>query len=180
MCRKLDLRNVRIYANTAKDIKDAINLIGEEVYLSDWADFNPHTKDKLISVICTEDVNCPFFRKAGSQSKCGYRYFILAKDAKFVEEKKLRPFESVEEFSKATGCKQVGDIITIKRKENITDNIEDSVYPTEHTLLFTGYCTYQNEILDICLGHKSYTFEELKNDFLYFKDGKWCPFGVEE
>lgn len=41
---KLDLSNVRIYANTKADIIDAMDLIGEEVYMSDWDDFNPHSK----------------------------------------------------------------------------------------------------------------------------------------
>lgn len=172
---KLDLSNVRIYANTKADIIDAMDLIGEEVYMSDWDDFNPHNKEKLVSVVYAEDSNCPFFCNHGSQDRWGYRYFILAKDAKFVEEKKLRPFKSVKEFGKATGCKRVGDVITIKRKENDKD-----IVPTEHTLSFTGYCAYQDEILDICLGHKSYTFEELKNNYLYFKGDEWHSFGVEE
>lgn len=36
---KLDLSGVRIYSNTKDDARDAIDLIGEEVYLSDWVDF---------------------------------------------------------------------------------------------------------------------------------------------
>lgn len=176
---KLDLNGVRIYSNTKDDAKDAMDLIGKDVYLSEWTDFSAYTKDKLTSVIYAGNGDHPFWCKGGTLNSCGYRYFILAKDAKFIEKKTLRPFESMQEFCKETGIERVGDTITIKRKENAKD-----IIPTEHILLFTGFCAYteysDNKILDVCLGCRSYTLEELRDDYLYLKDDEWHPFGVEE
>lgn len=168
---KLDLDGVRIYSNTKDDAKDAMDLIDEEVYLSNDANFRSYRKGYIAEVKYANDVTYPFLEGNGIG---WFKYLIRAKDAKFKEEKKLRPFESMQEFGKETGIEQVGDVITIKRKENVED-----IIPTEHTLLFTGFCAYSDEILDICLGCRSYTFEELKNDYLYLKDDEWHPFGVE-
>ena len=40
--KKLDLENVRIYSNTTDDILDAMDLIDEEVYMSNSSDFNTY------------------------------------------------------------------------------------------------------------------------------------------
>ena len=170
MGRKLDLNGVRIYANTKTDIIDAMDLIGEEVYMSDWEDFNPHSKEKLISVVCAEDSNCPFFCNHGSQDRWGYRYFILAKDAKFKDEKTykiFRPYKSIDEFCIETGCVKVGtDLLTIRNKRR----------KQECVLLYTGYSEDA-----VHLGGYVLTFETLVKHYeFYNKCGEWKPFGVEE
>ena len=48
--KKLDLSRVRIFSNTKDDARDAIDLIGEEVYLSDDASFSSYNKGNLIEV----------------------------------------------------------------------------------------------------------------------------------
>ena len=169
MCRKLDLRNVRIYANTKDDITDAINLVGEEVYLSDWADFRGYDKGNLLEVKYAHGVLYPFL---GGYEVRPYKYFILCKDAKFKEEetpKKLRPFKDVEEFRTTIGC-AIGNVITYKKKDS----------DAEYTVLFNGYVRVNGNVLGIYLGRRSYTLEELRNDYLYLCADEWKPFGVEE
>lgn len=176
MDRQLDLSNVRIYSNTKQDIVDAIDLIGEEVYLADRADFGLHTKAKLTGVICAEDDDSPFFRGAGNQHQWGYKYLILAKDAKFKEEEKeriLRPFKDIKEFRTVTG-RGIGGVITYKKKDS----------DAEYTVLINGYVRVNDNILGIYLGRRSYTFKELKDDYLYLHaditSSEWKPFGMEE
>ena len=74
--KKLNLENVRIYSNTKDDILDAMNLIGEEVFLSNYEDFRQNIRDKLTGVICAGNDGRPFFHRVPPR----YKYFVLAKD----------------------------------------------------------------------------------------------------
>lgn len=173
MCEKLDLTGVRIYSNTKADIIDAMDLLGEEVYLSDWEDFNPCTKDKLIDVIYSEDDHCSFFAKKG-QAKWGYRFFILAKDAKFVEEKKLRPFKNVEEFISILNVVLGRSMIRYRKK---------GAYH-ELVMMFSGYTNgYNKKITEesVVLGSSHHSLTNLFEDYEYYDNdnSKWQPFGVE-
>ena len=49
--KTLNLENVRIYTNAKCDIVDAMNLIGEEVYLSDDENFRSYREGHLLEVI---------------------------------------------------------------------------------------------------------------------------------
>ena len=60
MDRKLDLSNVKIYTNAKCDIVDAIDLIGEEVYLSDDENFRSYREGHLLEVKYANDVTYPF------------------------------------------------------------------------------------------------------------------------
>ena len=186
MNKKLDLKNTRIYSSTMGDILYALMHVGEEVYLSDDEDFNTFTKGKLIGVRYISDwaystyTEYPF---VGSSVEDGglviSKYFILAKDAKFKEEKKLRPFKTLDEFFDKFDF-NIGDTVTIKRT-----NCESEKEYGE-TILFIGfrfhkYMDYkESKNTAIILGSNSYTFEELMNNYLYYKDGKWHPFGIIE
>ena len=170
--KKLDLENVKIYANTKRDIVDAIDLIGEEVYFSDNVNFESYTREKLTGVIYAEDDDHPFFCRA----RWGHNYFILAKDAKFKKErpKKLRPFKSTYEFAQETGC-NIGDVITIRKLDK---SFEESCIVNGFKLLDTGpsmpHCVH------IVLGSDEYSLEELLLCFEYCVNGEWHSFGIEE
>ena len=80
MDRKLDLNGVRIYSNTKDDTLDAMDLIGEEVYFSDWLDFRGYDKGYLLEVRYAHGILYPFL---GGIEMNKYKYLILAKDAKY-------------------------------------------------------------------------------------------------
>ena len=171
MSGKLDLSGVRIYSNTKHDIIDALDLIGEEVFLSDYADFRSYVKAKLAGVTYTEDNYRPFFHRGENPNLCEYKYFILAKVVKFKDDEKtykiFRPYKSIDEFWNETGCEGVGlDCIIIRNKRR----------KQECVLLYTGYSEDA-----VHLGGYVLTFETLVKHYeFYNKCGEWKPFGVEE
>lgn len=168
MGRKLDLSGVRIYSDTKADAIDAMDLIGEEVFLSDWEDFRGYDKGNLIEVTCGRGVLYPFL---GGFDVRKYRYFILAKDAKFKDDEKaykiFRPYKSIDEFCIETGCNKVGtDLLTIRNKRR----------KQKCVLLYTGYSEDA-----VHLGGYVLTFETLVKHYeFYNKCGEWKPFGIEE
>ena len=173
MIKELDLNGVRIYSNTKNDIIDAMDLLGEEVYFSDCMDFSSYIKGKLTGVIYTTDDNRSFLRRCENLEQCGYKYFILAKDAKFKDEKNLRPFKNIDEFVYMTGCYRLGDTLVIKEKE--FGNTERGLFVGLNTLIIK-----KHKIITIFLNQIGYTFEELFDNYLFYKDGKWNSFGIEE
>ena len=172
--KTLNLENVRIYTNAKCDIIDALDLIGEEVYLSDDVNFKSYKKGCLLEVKYANGVTYPFL---GGYEVGSYRYFILAKDAKFIEKrpKKLRPFTSTYEFTQVTGC-DIGDVITIRR---IDGKFGESC-------VVNGYrnCLDSDPskpgIVYVTLGADKYSLAELLLYFEYLEDGKWKPFGIED
>ena len=172
--KTLNLENVRIYTNAKCDIIDALDLIGEEVYLSDDVNFKSYKKGCLLEVKYANGVTYPFL---GGYEVGSYRYFILAKDAKFIEKrpKKLRPFTSTYEFTQVTGC-DIGDVITIRR---IDGKFEESCVVNGYR-----YCLDADPskpgIVYVTLGADKYSLAELLLYFEYLEDGKWKPFGIED
>lgn len=169
---KLDLSGVRIYSNTKDDARDAIDLIGEEVFLSDDASFRSYIKGNLVSVCYANGFLHPF--RGGNEWIGTYKYFILAKDAKFKDEDKgnkiFRPYKSISEFCNETGCEEVGvDLITIRNKKR----------KQECVLLYTGYSEDA-----VHLGGYVLTFDCLLKHYEFYnkcgENGEWIPFGVEE
>lgn len=167
----LDLNGVKVY--TRDDVVDAMSLIGQYVYMSDNADFEDYYKYRLIGIQFEEDSPYAFIGDDDCQ-RIIYKYFVLAKDAKFKEEKEkeLRPFKSIIEFGWETGCEELGDKITIR---SINENYDEEC-------IFNGYRVMHDndQTTMIYLGCMNYTFQELKDYYLYSKAGKWCPFGIEE
>jgi len=172
--KTLNLENVKIYTNAKCDIVDAIDLIGEEVYLSDDENFRSYREGHLLEVKYANDVAYPFL---GGYEVGSYKYFILAKDAKFIEKepKQLRPFISVKEFTQVTGC-DIGDVITIRR---IDGTFEESCVVNGYR-----YCSNTDpskpDPVYITLGTFRYLLEELLLYFEYDKDGEFLPLGIEE
>ena len=183
MVKQLDLSNVRIYENEKRDMVEAIDLIGQDVYVSNDVDFSKHHKCKLVEVNCVIGESYtslyPFVGECKASEKHGNKYFILAKDAKFIEErpKKLRPFTSTYEFTQVTGC-DIGDIITIRR---IDGTFEESCVVNGYR-----YCLDADPskpgIAYVILGADKYSFQELLLYFEYYDNdnSKWKPFGIEE
>lgn len=175
MKKELNLKNVRIYSKTKDNIRDAIDLVGQKVYMSDDADFHEYSERELVGVTYTENgrmfsVEYPFAGKDSRAGTCEYRYFVLCKDVKFKGEKKLRPFASIQEFTDVTGCK-IGDKITI----------------TCVNLGYEDFCVFNGvrrnldtHTTSVMLGSSIYSFDKLKDYYLFYKNGKWCPFGIEE
>ena len=101
MCRKLDLSGVRNYTNVKCDIIDAMNLIGEKVYLSDDVNFESYEEGNLIEVSYSNNISYPFLGECGIGA---YRYLILEKYAKFVEGNEIK-------MNKATILKEYEETI---------------------------------------------------------------------
>lgn len=165
--KKLDLENVRVYSCTKDDVIDAIDLIGEKVFVSDTKDFEEYYKHKLMGIQFEEDSSYAFMCFDDCQTII-YKYFILAKDVKFKEEeKKLRPYKDVEELFRVNGL-ELGKTIRYREKG----------YTRECVIVLNGY-TSDNLVM---LGGAYRTLSELFNYYEYYDNvtSEWKPFGVEE
>ena len=85
------------------------------------------------------------------------------------EEKTLRPFKSIEEFFAITSF-VIGEVVKIKNFVG---------YKYEEISILNGFRVYTNETY-VIFGAGSRSFDELFKHFKYYKNGKWCRFGVEE
>lgn len=175
---KLDLEKSRVYSHTKDDIIAAMSLVGQEVYMSDCVNFDVYYKRILAGVQFIENDSAPFLGGVNERGKEAYNYFILAKDAKFVgekKEKKLRPYNDITEFWYETGCDAIGrDTITVRNK----------VTKQESVLLYIGY---SNDMVH--LGGCQITFKALLEFYEFYESydlydsnydgGEWLPFGIE-
>lgn len=165
MNKQLDLSDVRIY--TRKDVGEAIDFIGQKVYMSDDDNFENYSKLSLVSVMYSKDFSYAFMGE-NDQGDCStYKYFILEKDVKF-KDSQLRPFRTIEEFYKEVSC-EVGDVITFKSVDG----------RFEETCVFNGFRTFENNETTVYLGLRSYTFQELSKNYLYLRNEEWKQFGVK-
>lgn len=85
MNKPLNLKRVKIYSNNRKDIIKAMDLLGEEFYLSEWIDFSSYVKDRLTRVIYADDDRHPYWCSGKNSDHWGYRYAVLVKDVKANE-----------------------------------------------------------------------------------------------
>lgn len=88
--KKIDLSNVRIYSNIKDDILDAMDLLGQDVYMSNFSDFKTYDIHNLACVVGIKYIenNSRHFL-ADKDKGLGfhkYKFLILAKDAKFIGE----------------------------------------------------------------------------------------------
>lgn len=168
----LDLNGVKVY--TKADVIDAMPLIGQDVYMSDDADFEEYYELRLKGIRFEEDSSFAFIGADYDGQTIIYKHFILSKDAKFKEgkEKTLRPFKSIIEFGWETGCEELGDKITIR---SINGKFDEEC-------ILNGYRVMHDndQTIFIILGGILHSFQELKEDYLYSKAGEWHPFGIEE
>ena len=86
-----------------------------------------------------------------------------------MTKQKTRAFKSIEEFVNVTGF-TIGDVAKIKNFVG---------YKYEETSILNGFRVYTNETYAI-FGAGSRSFDELFKHYKYYKNGKWCRFGIEE
>lgn len=168
---RLDLNGVRIYSNTKKeDIKDAIDLIGQKVYMSDYDNYRSYCECEFVAIdygIDRSELSLPFIGKDKKGLNCGYRYCVLCKDVKFKEEKQFRPFKNVTEFLIKTSF-GIGDVI---RVYSIAEK-------SEYDLMIVGWSNSDDVLM---LGNlPELSFEQLFKQFKLWDGENFKPFGAEE
>lgn len=87
--------------------------------------------------------------------------------------KKLRAFNSIDEFFNVTGFK-IGDVIVIRRS---------GLCPFAERSMLTGFRrVYTDEEFHkyLLFGSNARSLDELFNEFKYYKNGDWLYFGVKE
>lgn len=155
-----------------------VNCIGCKGYFSDeFVDLKDLSScciyGELIEIDFARDQNDLCFK---AEIKSGYtnffRFFIPEDDLKPVE-KKYRPY-TLEEFSNIF---KVGDLIVFRMKND--DEVKNAIY--------TGYITDVERIddktpgaVELMLGCFHYSLFSLFEDFEWFYNGRWKPFGVIE
>ena len=97
MDKKLDLSGVRIYTNTKDDILDAMDLIDEEVYMSNSSDFNTYDICNLAGVVGIKHIeNDSRHFLAEGDNGLGfreYKYLILAKEMEMIEKRVVKKID---------------------------------------------------------------------------------------
>ena len=158
---------------TCFDVKEAIQFIGKECYLSnsfsDYADLNNVTAKRIL--VDVSNTSIPYSSNpAGIYCYCLPFEWVNPEEP---EKKKYRPF-SLDEFFNIF---EVGDLIVFKMKN--TDEVKCA--------LFTGYITDVERIddktpgaVELMLGIFHYSLFSLFEDFELLFHGKWQPFGVIE
>lgn len=143
--------------------------LGIHGYFSCYRNFKTYVEGNLDGFTRTDFMSIQEHSEGHFESQW-YDYFIPADRVVFIEEgKKLRPFKDLCEFTGVTG-RAVGNVITFKKKNS----------DTEYCLLFNGHAITKDGDVLIYLGAKYYVLKELCDDYLYYKDGVWLPFGIEE
>ena len=156
---------------TCFDVKEAIQFIGKECYLSnsiaDYADLNNVTAKRILDDVSNTSI--PY-----SSNPAGiYCYCLPCEWVKPEEpEKKYRPF-SLDEFLKIF---DIGDQIDFKGK-GYCDDVK--------VAMFTGYVTDVDRsndeepgAVELMLGCFHYSLSDLFKDYELFLEDKWQPFGV--
>lgn len=172
--RKINVEKSIVYKfDDRDDLSQCVQLLGEKGYFSCKWNFEHYERGTLAEVMCSaKGYPHPFVREYDGELDC-FKYFITEELVVFKEEpkeKKLRPFDSIQEFTDATGCK-IGDKITITC---VNLGYEDFC-------LFNGVRrNLETHTTSVMLGSSMYSFKELKDYYLFYKEGKWNPFGIEE
>ena len=172
--KKIDASNSLIFGSKVNDIKNSLEYLDQAGYFSNSKEFSDYKEAKLDVVRVSNIDNFVFnpYAFIRDDFRYSFGYFIPKTKAVFVEEpnqKKLRPFKSIDEFFAETGF-VIGEVAHIKRFGNYTF--------TEKSI-FCGFRVYTDETYAI-FGAGSRSFDELFKHFKYYKNCKWCRFGVEE
>lgn len=151
----------------------------EDVTINTWGYFGEGLKDlkreikegqeyKLLS-IDSEDSYCFKYVKNDTQISCPF--FLPATKVKEIQEKKYRPFKAMSEFANSLNI-QAGTTIRLRIKSNAS---------LEHVLLISGFSeTHEHELKYIFLGGIKFAPEELFDNYEWFFNDSWQPFGVED
>lgn len=171
--KKIDTSNSLIFSREYEDIKNSLEYLNQDGYFSNSKDFSEYTEGKLDVVEVANFRFSPYsFLKNGDRHV--FSYFIPKSKVVFVEEeKKLRPFKTIDEFFEVTGFK-IGDVVRIK-------NFAGCAF--DEKTLITGFRVYTDEEFhrkDVIFGGSARPLSDLFKHYKYFKNGEWKPFGVEE
>lgn len=145
---------------TCFDVKEAIQFIGKECYLSnsfsDYADLNNVTAKRILDDVSNTSI--PY-----SSNPAGIYCYCLPCEWVKQPEKKYREYKDLDEFFDVTGL-EIGDLIKLKFPGN---NVAE--------LLIVGGCNNS-----LFIGIHKYTFKQLFEMVEISISGEWQPFGVIE
>ena len=174
--KKIDVSKSLIFGRKVEDIKNSLEYLDQVGYFSNCKDFSEYKEAKLDIVRVCNIANYAFnpYTYVHDGFRYSFSYFIPKSEVVFVEEeKKLRPFKTIDEFFNVTGFK-IGDVVRIKTFAGCAFD--------EKTLI-TGFRVYTDEEYhrkDVIFGASSRPLDDLFKHFKYYKNGEWLPFGVEE
>lgn len=145
---------------TCFDVKEAIQFIGKECYLSnsfsDYADLNNVTAKRILDDVSNTSI--PY-----SSNPAGIYCYCLPCEWVKQPEKKYREYKDLDEFFDVTGL-EIGDLIKLKFPGN---NVAE--------LLIVGSCDN-----GLFIGIHKYTFKQLFEMVEISISGEWQPFGIKE
>lgn len=177
--KKIDVSKSLVFGSKVEDVKNSLEYLDQECYFSNSKDFSKYEEGELDIVQVSNFASFVFnpYRVVRDGFSASFGYFIPKSKVVFVEEeskkKTLRPFKSLEEFFTTTGFK-VGDIVQIK-------NFAGLAY--EETSLITGFRLYTDEEYHrvyVIFSAVARPLSDLFKHYMYFKNGEWKRFGVEE
>ena len=170
--KKIDVNKSLIFSRNVEDLQNSLEYLNLSGYFSNSKDFSVYEEATLDIVQVAKFVSSVYWFVRDSNLH-GFIYFIPKAKAVFVEEepkqKTLRPFKSIDEFFSVTGFK-IGDVVKIKNFVG---------YKYEEASILNGFRVYTDETY-VIFGAGSRSFDELFKHFKYYKNCKWCRFGIEE
>ena len=149
----------------SKELKE---YIGQKCYFTDdleaFSDLRAAIKG-VLKAIGPDNENCYLVESKVNGSPADF-YYGFCLPAEFVEakEKEYRPF-TLEEFIHAVG--DVGDRVRYRPK-------------SDHVAFRSVITEFRETSGFVGLGTLVISTERLLNEFEFYKDGVWIPFGVEE
>ena len=170
--KKIDTNKSLIFSRNIEYFKNSLEYLNQEGYFSNSEDFSEY-EEATLDVVQVAKSASSFYGFMREGNVHNFIYFIPKLKAVFVEEehekKTLRSFNSIDEFFNVTGFK-IGEVVKIKNFIG---------YKYEEKSILNGFRVYTNETY-VTFGSGSRSFDELFAHFKYYKNGKWCRFGVEE
>ena len=170
--KKIDASKSLIFSRNIEDLKNSLEYLNLAGYFSNSKDFSEY-EEATLDVVQAAKFMSSIYAFVRDGNVHGFIYFIPKLKAVFVEEepekKTLRQFKSIDEFFAETGF-VIGEVVKIKNFVG---------YKYEETSIMNGFRVYTNETY-VIFGAGSRSLDELFKHFKYYKNGKWCRFGVEE
>ena len=169
--KKIDVSKSLIFSRNIEDSKNSLDYLYLGGYFSNSEDFSVY-EEATLDVVQVAKFSSSFYGFMRDGNVHNFLYFIPKSKVVFIEEPKqktLRAFKSIDEFFSVTGF-TIGDVVKIKNFVG---------YKYEERSILNGFRVYTNETYAI-FGSGSRSFDELFAHFKYYKNSKWCRFGVEE
>lgn len=174
--KKIDTNKSLIFSENIEDFKNSLDYLYLSGYFSNCEDFSEY-EEATLDCVQIAKVSSSHYAFMRDDTRRVFKYFIPKSKVVFVEEepkkKELRQFKSIDEFFEVTGFK-IGEIVEIKKSGN---------YTYEEKSIFSGVRVYIDEEFhrkDAIFGASTHSFDELFKHFMYYKNGEWLRFGVEE